>query len=247
MTTSSASALTVPTGQRKTFVKEPRASYTAFIGGAADKTSDFGQGPTNIIGDVESAFRKAVEKQATGPTLLQKGTCNTGYFGWAETDEGVVDKEIERRRAEDPSLFLQIVGHSYGGDSAVGIAKRLGKTQKIDVLITLDPVGTRHRLVRPVPTGRVGTHIIEPRPDGITFWLNVWARPARWNLLEWTKDDWIANLGTQWDDEIKDKIDIFYELALHHAEAKMMLTSADPTGKLGKSPWDLLLSNTQLP
>ena len=62
------------------------------------------------------------------------------HFSWDQTDEIVED--IKKR---DPNQPLILVGHSFGGDGVVEIAKELNTIEngfrKIDLLVTLDSVG----------------------------------------------------------------------------------------------------------
>jgi len=97
---------------------------------------------------------------------------------------------------------LIVIGHSYGGDSAVEGACAPRLTKKVDLLITLDPVGMQPALWY--------------TRSRTKYWVNVYADPGRqWPGLkvkwkchwygcypkfyrlksQWNGDDWIAWAG----------------------------------------------------
>ncbi|MBT4792595.1 MAG: hypothetical protein HON90_13565 [Halobacteriovoraceae bacterium] len=63
------------------------------------------------------------------------------HFSWTDKEEVIAD--IKKRRPDQPVV---LVGHSFGGDSIVEIAQELNTIEngfrKIDLLVTLDSVGT---------------------------------------------------------------------------------------------------------
>jgi hypothetical protein len=63
------------------------------------------------------------------------------HFSWSDKEEVIAD--IKKRRPDQPVV---LVGHSFGGDSIVEIAQELNTIEngfrKIDLLVTLDSVGT---------------------------------------------------------------------------------------------------------
>lgn len=68
------------------------------------------------------------------------------HYSWTDQDEIIED--IKKRRAEQPII---LVGHSFGGDGVVEIAQKLNTIEngfrKIDLLVTLDSVGTDNDLI----------------------------------------------------------------------------------------------------
>ncbi len=62
------------------------------------------------------------------------------HYSWDEQD--LIIEDIKKRKPDQP---IVIVGHSFGGDSAVEIAQELNSIEngfrKIDLLVTLDSVG----------------------------------------------------------------------------------------------------------
>jgi pimeloyl-ACP methyl ester carboxylesterase len=232
------------TGKRTVFTKKTRPSYTVFIGGAGDKESFIKLPLIKIFGP--TYIMKMVEEKFQEKTKLPDNAAE--YFGYEEADRNVVEKKIIERRDQNPGVLIQIVGHSYGADSAVGIASRIGSQYNIDLLITLDPVGYRNRLVK-TESRRADDYpqkeeiIRLPRPGGIAFWVNIWAHPPSAN---WS--DIVAKAGGQWQDEIRTLVDVFYELPVNHLSAEFMLESIDPTGDLKRvfrktTPWDVLIGN----
>ena len=65
---------------------------------------------------------------------------NSQKFGWDQEDEILADI---KRKAKDQPVVL--IGHSFGGDTAVSIANKLNSPEfgfrKVDLLTTLDSVG----------------------------------------------------------------------------------------------------------
>ncbi len=62
------------------------------------------------------------------------------HYSWDEQD--LIIEDIKKRKPDQP---IVIIGHSFGGDSAVEIAQELNSIEngfrKIDLLVTLDSVG----------------------------------------------------------------------------------------------------------
>jgi hypothetical protein len=67
-------------------------------------------------------------------------------YSWDEQDE-IID-DIKKRKSDQP---IVLVGHSFGGDGIVEIANRLNTIdngfRKIDLMVTLDSVGTDNDLI----------------------------------------------------------------------------------------------------
>ncbi len=63
------------------------------------------------------------------------------YYSWDDQDDIIED--IKKRKSDQPII---LVGHSFGGDGVVEIAQRLNTIdngfRKIDLMVTLDSVGT---------------------------------------------------------------------------------------------------------
>lgn len=102
-----------------------------WIGGAADKNKFMGFGPTKIMESVKDAY----------------GTYFPGadnYVGYDE--ENYIITHIKESIKKNPCEVVNLIGHSYGGVTAIDISRKL-KADKIRVntLITLDPVATLPR------------------------------------------------------------------------------------------------------
>jgi pimeloyl-ACP methyl ester carboxylesterase len=161
------------------------------------------------------------------------------------------DAQIEALINSLPNnTIINLIGHSYGGDTAVNVAARSKK--KINLLITIDPVGGLSVSNYPNPSqGRVGQRSapIDPswrdrllakfkalRPNTLK-WINVDASPDQLDL-----SDWVANAGGKWDDIPLGYADIFI-LAhpYHHGNFKeLMQDYTGPTGQ--KNPLQFLLN-----
>lgn len=71
---------------------------------------------------------------------------NGEHFAWDQKDK--ILEKIKERRPDQP---IVLIGHSFGGDTAVEIAEELNKMEngfrKIDLLVTLDSVGFDNDLI----------------------------------------------------------------------------------------------------
>ena len=75
-----------------------------------------------------------------GITDMSEAIKGAKHYSWDDSDSIIED--IKKRKSDEPII---LVGHSFGGDSAVEIAQELNTIEngfrKIDLLITLDSVG----------------------------------------------------------------------------------------------------------
>ena len=135
----------------------------------------------------------------------------------------------------NPTAMANIVGHSLGGWQAAHLAQQINTIRcgAMDNLITLDPVGTRAR--------NFGVSINKEFPTltakDYSKWVNV--RAEREGIFT-GGDNWIANLGGQWDPSAQNPT-FNYELDASHADANGLLTSQIAGQTL--SPWDLLVNH----
>lgn len=131
-----------------------------FIGGFGDKGFP---GPTNIVGNF-SASRGAPESH---------------YFGHSQSRAAV--SFISSYAENNPGESITIWGHSWGGNTAYKIVRKLGALGvNVDRLITLDGVS------RFAPTSR---------PSTLGVWVNIDADPSNQNF-----SDFVAGLGNDWGD-----------------------------------------------
>src|SRR6185312_8196815 len=98
----------------------PPQETNIFIGGAGDKTLSK-QHP------VEAYYLSNLNKLP-----------NPQYFTY-DAESAITDYINDYLRKFPENSRINLIGHSYGGDTAVNLAAKLGK--KINLLITIDPVG----------------------------------------------------------------------------------------------------------
>ena len=108
----------VPSERPPAAVAAPRASYTAFVGGAAD--GEFGNVRDFKVNGVRVGSGGAIK-----------------YYSHDEAE-----KLLNDIRAQPPGTRIVLVGHSWGGDTAARVAAQLGaEGRPVDLLATIDPVG----------------------------------------------------------------------------------------------------------
>jgi len=88
------------------------------------------------------------------------------YFGRHKASNDAVNK-IKAAKAANPDERVILVGHSYGGDSVIEVAKALAKERIcVDLLIQIDSVG-------------VGD---EEKPSNVNTGVNIWST-SWWSLI----------------------------------------------------------------
>lgn len=196
-------------------------SKTYFIGGAADKYKEFGQGPTNIMGDVQAEYAKTAPPGA-----------DSAYYGYQDRKEIVAD--ITTIKANDPASDINIVGHSRGAALGINIAaNELAKANiQINILIAIDPVGTRFTtpgLWMPSALSNVTTFIN----------LNASAKnPDATDRIAWA--------GGHYGEGSRKFTPLYFNLNYNHGQAAAMLKAPITLPNTpAQSAWDYLLQNTQ--
>ena len=141
------------------------------------------------FGDGKSEIMKNIAKSIQGKIDIE-------YY---EHDEGNPSRAyIKNHLKSCPSSPIALIGHSWGGDTAYGVAADWGV--KIQLLATLDAVGGR---------AYPGLNFSEFRkdlkkPKNVKKWINVWIDPpgAMKCILflgfAWDWDDCLADAGAQW-------------------------------------------------
>lgn len=206
---------------QKTQVKKKVIVF--FIGGAGDKKSFMGFGPTFIMERVQSLFKSKIK-------TLENIDCETVYLGY---DELYPENDIKRYvlpYCEATSIPIYIIGHSFGGWNAAHLSKRLASMgYKINMLITLDPV-----------SGSSGVdyfadlYFESPIPVKAMFWINISTYPKKFGI-----DDAIAHIGVQWKPWIHAP-NIYHKTEESHGSAwKMFIENIFN----GKSAFDLLIED----
>lgn len=227
--------------EQKIDINTPRASFTAFVGGAADKyqflkrpfgfdpPNDIGAGPTYIMRDCMNYFKNNLSKDVVKASFK--------YYGYEEAysnkSVGVeynntplinLMTDIINTLAIEPKTQINLVGHSLGGWNVAGLAEELHKEGicTINCLITIDPVGTRISkiLAIPLPNGivveKAQIYIFEPNPVS-KLWINIYSKPSSRH-----RDDYIADSGGRWYDDDTKKATYSATSLLHHGEARKM-------------------------
>lgn len=222
---------------------EYTASFTAFIGGAADKyqfswrlfglnpPDDIGAGPTYIMRNVKQYFKNQISSN---------NIHNIEYYGYEEaySDHTVgmiyrkpllnLMKDIRNILVKNPQTQINLVGHSLGGWNAAGLAEELYNRGicRVNCLITIDPVGENLS-----KTGGAKIYFLKPKPN-VKKWINI-------TSVQNSKiDDWIAIVGNRWDNI--PKVTLSAETNYHHGEAKNMFIQK-LFEKNTKSAFDILL------
>lgn len=179
-----------------------------FIGGAGDKESYYMAGPYNNIEDVFDNFDNRMKRSG------RYDFYQSHYLGYGDVrGDNDIDKNVYKG-IPDKSMPVYIVGHSLGGWNGAHLSKILSeKEYKVEMLITLDPVG-EGALVW------LGSDIYFSKPEPVSgYWINVRAKPKRPN-----GSDSIANFGEQW--EISSGPDVNANMDVNHASALGMFVNA---------------------
>jgi Chlorophyllase enzyme len=116
----------------------------------------------------------------------------------------------------DLASHICLIGHSYGGDTAMDVARDLNLVDlDIQLVVTLDPVS--NQLV--VTVDPVLNLINEPieLPSHVEKWINVWVETKG----SWRPDNIVAELGGHWGMEPNATENMFCEGA-SHAQANEM-------------------------
>lgn len=178
-----------------------------FIGGAGDKKPYGGfAGPYNNILEVKKEF----DKQITN-----KIYCSSYYIGFDDADIEFSKYQTQVRERIDKNVKIFIIGHSLGGWNGAHLSKVLSDFGfDIEMLITLDPVGTGLgvQLVSDLYSG-------EPNPSA-KYWINILAKPKNPDFSDTIADTggrWIINKGPN----INAILDVNHAYALKMAKTKV--------------------------
>ena len=193
-----------------------------FIGGGADKSRErFGVvywGPTRLM---EYAQRYFAKQQ--GPHSI------TEYYGYLDKKDIV--KHICKLRRKNPSIRINLVGHSRGGSVAKDIATKQLRKKGINVnlLVALDPVKAKMRNKYKIPNKK--------GMKNVNTFISVFAKPQRRGGA-----DYIALVGGQYGERLKRRAHYFLQTGAGHGQPIPLLkTHLDAQGK---TPFDLLLEES---
>ncbi|PKV52809.1 hypothetical protein ATE84_4936 [Aquimarina sp. MAR_2010_214] len=181
---------------------------TFFIGGAGDKESFYGVGPTNNIErGVKVVFDNLIKTR-----FEYKNQYNSQHLGYNEVKgEEDIESNILSLLPNKDGTQVNIVGHSLGGWNGAHLSQILtdmGYT--VEILITLDPVGAGEhiKMISDI-------HMRTPKPK-MNYWINIYTHPE-----DYITDDAIADAGRQWTPDPKD-IHVLHITRYSHGESGNM-------------------------
>jgi len=167
------------------------------VGGADD-------GATGIVKD---GLKNTVQSQNPDAAVM--------CFGWMDAEKAA--DQIRQFHEQFPEVPIEIVGHSYGGDTAMDIAQLLnGDGITIEQLTTLDPV----------------SWFESSRPSNVKNWTNVYVD----GVHDYT--DLIANAGGKWGHESGADQNIPAPLGndpVSHGNAQGLYSAAQRSGAVSNS------------
>jgi hypothetical protein len=138
-----------------------------FVGGAGDKRPFLGSGPNNNIVDVRDKFIKDFELSIKAGEIDAHPVRN--YLGFYEIfgKENIKSQVLARIASKDVRVF--IIGHSLGAWNGAHLSHILStEGYKVDLLVTLDPVGVHYN------TTLAGADIYHATPRPIAqYWINL--------------------------------------------------------------------------
>lgn len=114
---------------------------------------------------------------------LEEGVkIETRMYGWKDGPEARAKRYILDHHRRCPSYPLVLLGHSYGGDSAVDVAYPYRDIPVVDLVVTLDPVSHNFRSPDLKRTMWVNIYRSEV-PIVIAPWVDLFRGPAA--LINW--------------------------------------------------------------
>ncbi|WP_417312079.1 alpha/beta hydrolase [Ectopseudomonas khazarica] len=179
-----------------------------FIGGAGDKESYYMAGPYNNVEEVFKHFDDRMKRSGRSEFY------QSHYLGYSDVrGDWDVDKYVYKG-IPDKSAPVYIVGHSLGGWNGAHLSRILSeKEYKVEMLITLDPVG-EGALVW------LGSDIYFSKPEPVSgYWINVRASPKHPD-----GSDSVASFGEQWT--VNSGPDVNASMDVNHAYALDMFVNA---------------------
>ena len=179
-----------------------RTAIAFFIGGAGDKETYYTTGPFKNVEEAMDLFDPKLSD------LISKYSYTSIYLGYNEVRgyENINKNVIAKIPSRTTSIF--IVGHSLGGWNGAHLSEILNnKNFKVEMLVTLDPVGEGVLVW-------VGSNIHRGTPKPKTnFWINILAKPSSPD-----SSDRVADFGERW---IVDKGPNINHIAdIHHYNAR---------------------------
>jgi RHS repeat-associated protein len=155
---------------------DPSGLVNIYIGGAGDATS----------GIVRDFVRDLHDP-------------NSHYY--SHSDAAAIQAFINSQPASEP---INLIGHSWGGNVAANIAE--SSPRRIDMLITVDPVGVNRPDLNAVR-------------NNATTWIDVNAATAS----PWTLANVVAGVGGAYNDAPKPYADVFINASANHEQFNEMM------------------------
>ncbi len=164
-----------------------------FIGGAGDKYPFGGIDATHIIRN--KVYKHFDIKMGVKIIDIKKDikidtttSYKSYYIGYNDAYKNKIQKEVIDKIPNKEGTSIYIIGHSLGGWNGAHLSQILSdKGYTVDMLITLDPVGTK-----------VGVTLVAdiywatPKPKS-SYWINIYSDSNTFEL-----DNIIADIGGQW-------------------------------------------------
>lgn len=194
------------------------------IGGAADKRSYLGSGPTGLVTRIQGGISQASQE------AVNQGVVRFVYLGYYEVfgEEAIWKVLLDTGLAVelDGEFFLMqdeiiIIGHSLGGWNGAHFGTLIKSWKKnqaikkihadsptglnVKLLTTLDPVGEG------VIVGMFSDIYFHKPKVTVSNWINI-----RYDSDDYSRNDLVADLGGRWHVESGPKINIVAKL--DHAE-----------------------------
>ena len=130
------------------------------------------------------------------------------YFDWDERK--AIEKALDALGKDEP---INLIGHSYGGDTLGNIAANYKRT--INTLVTIDPVG------------HTPISILKLIKGNCTMWVDVNAVPSAW----FNFSNFVAAAGGYWGDDPKGIATVYIEADFNHENFPRLMTAPDNYGQ----------------
>ena len=153
-------------------------------------------------------------RNVLGSRILNRTTYGDNYYATHDQEDNIV----AFIRSLPRNIEVNVIGHSYGGDTATKVSIALPKRMR--ALITIDPVSIRTK-----PT-------MQKVKKSARHWINV---NAAGNSFTW--GDLAALGGGKWRHDPKNHADIFFEAPYNHQEFTRMMEYLDENNN---SPQNIL-------
>ncbi|PZP42246.1 MAG: hypothetical protein DI601_18820 [Azospirillum brasilense] len=172
---------------------QPEKRVVIFVGGAGDKW---------LSGLVE---KYGADFATRNPGVREK------YYAHDQADD--IQRYIENL---PPGTKVSVVGHSWGGNTAIQVVGRLAQENKsVDTLVTIDPVGS----------GRDAAFLAWAR-KGAGHWMNVNA--AGGGPLDFS--NMVAGIGGAYNERPRGYADVHLNANASHGSFQTMMEARDGNG-----------------